>query len=217
MFPTPVVLESRPTLVGYYRLLIGVSQKSFYGTGTGMGPFKSMEEKGIISTRAKDLLPEFCSVMGEALADLVRQLSPAVTPRDVAELPLLTLGSKFQGSNNNTIGQTATLDVFLSILAIVEDFVVGQQDKVLTLNNSSGRAEKSHIKAKREGFRDFWTIIAKKGLDLEKLKSESPTTNSWFDTSRVLGRQGEERDEFKSRLSGEVGIPISSAVARKDD
>jgi hypothetical protein len=31
-------------------------------------------------------------------------------------------------------------------------------------HNRAGEAEKSHQKAKREGFRDFWTIITKKGL-----------------------------------------------------
>lgn len=30
VFPTPVLLEACPTLVGYYRLLLGVPQKSFY-------------------------------------------------------------------------------------------------------------------------------------------------------------------------------------------
>jgi XcyI restriction endonuclease len=31
-------------------------------------------------------------------------------------------------------------------------------------HNRAGEAEKSHQKAKREGLRDFWTIITKKGL-----------------------------------------------------
>src|ERR1044071_532573 len=37
VFPTPIVLEEMPTLVGYYRLLLGVPQKTFYGAGSGMG------------------------------------------------------------------------------------------------------------------------------------------------------------------------------------
>ena len=80
VFPTPIVLETQPTLVGYYRLLLGVSQKSFYGTGTGMGQFSSMEKRGVIRSRQKEALPEFCKAMSEALADLVRQMSPAITP-----------------------------------------------------------------------------------------------------------------------------------------
>jgi hypothetical protein len=35
-----------------------------------------------------------CRAMSEALAELMRQMSPAITPRDVAELPLLTLGGQ---------------------------------------------------------------------------------------------------------------------------
>src|SRR5262245_27774261 len=34
VFPTPIILETAPTLVGYYRLLLGVPQKTFYGPGT---------------------------------------------------------------------------------------------------------------------------------------------------------------------------------------
>ena len=45
VFPIPLVLEAAPTLVGYYRLLLGVPQKMFYGRGTAMGQFKSMETR----------------------------------------------------------------------------------------------------------------------------------------------------------------------------
>jgi hypothetical protein len=76
-------------------------------------------------------------------------------------------------------------------------------------HNRAGEAEKSHQKARREGFRDFWTLIAKKGLDLSKLRNESPTTNSWFNVAQVLGRKGEDWEEFRSRLAGEVGIPLN--------
>jgi hypothetical protein len=43
---------------------------------------------------------------------------------------------------------------------------------------------------------------------MKKIEAESPTTNSWFDVSEVLGRQGDDWQEFKSRLAGEVGIPL---------
>jgi hypothetical protein len=77
-------------------------------------------------------------------------------------------------------------------------------------HNRAGEAEKSHQKARGEGFRDFWTIIAKKGLEIEKLRKESPTTNSWFDAAQVLGREGEDWEEFRNRLAGQVGIPLST-------
>jgi len=76
-------------------------------------------------------------------------------------------------------------------------------------HNRAGEAEKSHQKARAEGFRDFWTIIAKAGLNLQKLSSESPTTNSWFDAPHVLGRKGEDWEEFRARVASQVGIPIT--------
>jgi hypothetical protein len=228
VFPLPCILQTSPTLVGYYRLLIGIPQKSFYGGGTGMGVFKSMEMRGTLSPRQLNSLPDFCRAMCPALADLVCQLSPTVTARDVQELPLLTLGSFFQGANNVLIGKQATGDVFLSLKKIVEKDLNQHDAQKLIVNNAAGRhviltlgsdpdirieedfsgtlrkkvaieikggtdrsnahnrageAEKSHQKAKNAGFRDFWTIIAKAGLDMDKLRAESPTTNSWFDVA----------------------------------
>jgi hypothetical protein len=75
-------------------------------------------------------------------------------------------------------------------------------------HNRAGEAEKSHQKARNDGFRDFWTIILTQGMDLETLKSESPTTNSWFDVPQLLARSGEDWEEFRSRIAGEVGIPL---------
>ncbi len=254
VFPVPALLEINPRLVGYYRLLLGIPQKSFYGVGTGMGQMKSMETRGIINDRQKIVLPAFCAAMTKGLADMVDQLSPRITPRDVAELPLLALGAQFQGGNNNSIGKLAILDIFSSIREIVRNHIVEENERKLTLINSAGRkavialasdpdvriqeefgnklqnkvaieikggtdrsnahnrageAEKSHQKAKAEGYRDFWTIITKAGLDLKKLQSESPTTNSWFDAPNLLARSGADWEEFKNRIASQVGIPVA--------
>lgn len=253
LFPTPVLLKAKPTLVGYYRLLLGIPQKSFYASGTGMGRLKSMEARGLLNPAQEALLPEFCRAMSIALADLVRQTSPSITERDVRELPLLTIGSQFQGSNNTKIGKQAIESAFLAVTAIVKKHVLERTERKQMVKNSSGRrvlvelgsdpdlgiheefggqwrkrvaievkggtdrsnahnrageAEKSHQKAKQTGFRDFWTIISKRGLDMKKIIAESPTTNSWFDAAEVLGQAGVDWEEFRSRLSGEVGIPL---------
>lgn len=139
VFPTPVILEAQPTLIGYYRLLLGVPQKTFYGSGTGMSLFRNMEAKGTIVATQRAALPAFCSAMSQALAELVRQMKPAVTPRDVAELPLLTLGSQFQGGNNNVIGQAATKGVFLAIAEIVEPWITEQTATELEIRTPGGR------------------------------------------------------------------------------
>jgi hypothetical protein len=61
------------------------------------------------------------------------------------------------------------------------------------VHNRAGEAEKSDIKAKNLG----------------KLKSESPTTNSWFDVAQVLAREGDHWKEFSSRSADAAGIPLN--------
>jgi hypothetical protein len=254
VFPIPAVLEQKPTLIGYYRLLLGVSQKRFYRKGTEMGYFKGMETRGHINPKKRPDVEHFCTVMAENLAALVRQISPRITARDVSELPLLTLGAQLYGSNNNTIGKQATLDVFLSVAEIVKSFIISRDSTKIVVDNASkrrvlialssdpdirvqedfegkmrnilaieikggsdisnahnraGEAEKSHRKAKKQDFRDYWTIISLAGLDGSMLAQESPTTNSWFDVAQVLAREGGDWKEFRSRFAGAVGIPLS--------
>jgi hypothetical protein len=253
VFPAPIVLEKKPTLVGYYRLLLGMSQKRFYRKGAGMSPHKGMESRGLINAKNPPDLDRFCAVMAEHLAELVRQISPKITARDISELPLLTLGAQLYGSNNNAIGRKATLDVFVSVAEIVKDFIVSRDARKITLINASkrkvvlalstdpdiriqeefegklrnkvaieikggtdisnahnraGEAEKLHLKAKKQNFRDYWTLISKAGLSMDKLRQESPTTGSWFDVAEVLARDGDDWNEFKSRFAGEAGIPL---------
>lgn len=252
VFPTPTLLAAKPSLVGYYRLLLGAPQKSFYTSATGMTRFRSMEVADTVSTKQREGLGELCRAMGAALAELVRQLSPEVTARDIHELPLLVLGSQFQGGNNNLIGQRATIDVFLAIAEVVGSYIEERDDRRLFVRNAPGRsvvialaadpdlriqeqfeelrpkvaieikggtdrsnvhnrageAEKSHQKARNDGYREFWTVIATKGVDMARLREESPTTDSWFDASQVLAREGNDWDDFRSRIAGVVGIPL---------
>ena len=138
VFPVPAVLEAKPALVGYYRLLLGAPQKSFYKGTTGMGLFKRMEEAGTISKRQQARLPDFCGAMAEALAELVLQI-PSFTERDLRELPLLTFGSQLQGSNNTQIGKKAMQDVFIAITEILKRHVTTTDPRRLVLRNASGR------------------------------------------------------------------------------
>ena len=252
VFPVPAVIEAKPTLIGYYRLLLGAPQKSFYKGSTGMGIFKSMEEMGTMSAKQKPYVADFCTAMAQPLADLVRQI-PSFTERDLRELPLLTFGSQLQGSNNTQIGKKAMQEVFVAITEILDKSVSKKESSRLTLKNAAGRtvfvslahdpdvciqeqvedrihskvaievkggtdvsnahnrageAEKSHLKAKQKGFKDFWTIISKTGLEMLKLRQESQTTTEWFDVTEILARDGRDWEDFRQRLAGAVGIPI---------
>ena len=93
VFPVPSIIEAKPTLIGYYRLLLGAPQKSFYKGSTGMSLFKKMEELGTVSDKQRVQVPNFCTAMAAPLAELVRQI-PNFTDRDLRELPLLTFGAQ---------------------------------------------------------------------------------------------------------------------------
>jgi XcyI restriction endonuclease len=252
VFPVPAVIEAKPSLVGYCRLLLGAPQKSFYKGTTGMGMFKNMEEMGTVSKKQVASIPDFCRAMAEPLAGLVRQI-PNFTGRDLQELPLLTFGSQLQGSNNTQIGKKAMQEIFIAITEILKEHITEKTPNRLTLRNASrrtvivslshdpdvsvreqvenqthdkvaievkggrdvsnvhnraGEAEKSHLKARREGFTDFWTIISKTGQDMSKLGQESQTTTEWFDVTEILARQGKDWENFRQRLAGAVGIPL---------
>jgi hypothetical protein len=252
VFPIPAVLEKKPTLVGYYRLLLGISQKRFYRKGTDMGPFKAMETRGVLNPKKRPDLEHFCTVMAGNLAELVSQISPRITARDISELPLLMLGAQLYGSNNNAIGRQATREIFLSVAEIVGRYIVSRDAAKIMVRNASerkvvialgsdpdiriqeefdgslrnilaieikggsdisnahnraGEAEKSHRKAKKQDFRECWTIISLTGVDPAMLRQESPTTDWWFDVAQVLAREGADWRDFRSRLAGAVGIP----------
>jgi len=139
VFPLPVVIRQRPELVGYYRLLLGAPQKSFYSAVTGMARFRALEMGQSPGARVEPQIKPFCAAMIDALAALVRQMDPAVSLRDLNELQLLTLGSQFQGGQNNIIGQNSTKRVFESIAEIVEKHVTARTSTEIRLLNSSKR------------------------------------------------------------------------------
>lgn len=139
MFPVPVVLEAKPSLVAYYRLLLGISQKRFYTTETGMGPFKKLEEGSPLTPELRSELPAFCSAMCLALSDLVSQVDLSLEPRDIEDLQLLTLGSYYYGSLNNAIGSAATLGVFTAVAEIVEPYIISRTKKTLGLSMPGDR------------------------------------------------------------------------------
>ena len=98
-----------------------------------------METRGIINTKNPPDLGHFCRVMAENLGALIGHISPKITARDISELSLLTLGAQLYGSNNNTIGKQATLDVFLSVTEIVKKYIVSKDSTKIIVTNASKR------------------------------------------------------------------------------
>lgn len=253
VFATPSMLRAAPSTLGYYRLLLGVSQKQFYTTKSGLNIFKTMEERGSIRSDAVPLIEQLCTELNEAMTVLVLSLAHQSFAQDVEQLPLLTLGAQADGSWRGQIGRKATLGVFQAMKQIVKDqgarFL--ETDVSITVTNSSGRevtlalapdpdvvirehvgnmdvyktaieikggadfsnihnrvgeAEKSHQKARQTGAQQCWTIISLDRADLSVLRSESPSTNHWFDVGEVLKQRGATWDKLVTYTVAAMGI-----------
>ena len=139
IFLIPSLLQANPKLLGYYRLLLGFSQKEFFNKG-GLGRFKSMEEKGVISARAALDLDHLCAAFAERSAELVQKIGPAQFSLGfLDDLTLLTLGPQLRGSNNTKIGNLANQAVFDLIRSLVSPSIKKESPSRIELRNASGR------------------------------------------------------------------------------
>lgn len=250
VFPVPYILSSKPTLVGYYRLLLGFSQKEFY-----RGPFsrfKRMENDGNLTEATGILLKPFCESLIESSWILVNGL-PDLSQDTLKSLTLLTLGPQFRGSRNVNLGIEAIRTVFALIKAIVSDRIKQEGQSYLevisaaervyriefapdpdiairqilkdgscrnriaieikggtdfsNIHNRLGEAEKSHQKAKAEGFTQFWTVVnIAASIDSSVWRQETPTTNELFYLEQITDIRSNEYARFREYLVSELGI-----------
>ena len=253
VFPVPCLLEVNPYLLGYYRLLLGFSQKAFYTKDFGVSNFKSMEVKGTLTEKNKNLLPELCSELINSAIALVKGIGVNRLNKELLDdLTLLTIGPQLRGGANVKKGLTAITAVFDSIHNIVQhaatesspnkiqitnaadrsvfiefssdpDIVI--REKINTkkyrkliaievkggtdfsnIHNRVGEAEKSHQKAKNDGYTECWTVVNVDLIDMEMAKKESPTTNQFYRISDLIRGEGEEYEDFKNNIILLTGI-----------
>ncbi len=74
------------------------------------------------------------------------------------------------------------------------------------IHNRLGEAEKSHQKAKGEGFTQFWTVVNVKHIEPSAWRQETPTTNELFYLGRIADTRSNEYARFKEYLASEIGI-----------
>ncbi|MCY3603177.1 MAG: XcyI family restriction endonuclease [Chloroflexi bacterium] len=213
LFPVPLVLLQNPRLLAYYRLLYGISQKSFYRT---LGRFRSMEEQGRVSDRALPDMEALCASLCGTGWDLFEGIGSASAQR-IRDLQVMTLGSQWRGGYLNRIGQAATRAVFKRIRAAIADSAVEEESGThLLVRNASDRLVRVSFSADpdiaiaeklTEGFESRLAIEIKGGTDV----------------SNIHNRIGEaEKSHQKAQAEGFrefwtiINAPISHDVARRD-
>jgi hypothetical protein len=200
LFAVPCVVEAYPELLGYYRLLLGYSQKSFYTKESGISLFKSMEERGTISAGQKSLLTELCVALCRSAAALINGLEDHMLNHQFLDsLSLLTLGPQLRGGANVKRGAVAITQVFHIIHDIVKNNIIRSSKEQIEIKNASGRvvyiefASDPDIvireKIRENSYRNLIAIEVKGGQDY----------------SNIHNRIGEaEKSHQKARLSGYV-------------
>lgn len=253
LFAVPSVLEKNPRLLGYYRLLLGYSQKGFYTATTGAGMFKSLEEKGLLSNKQHSSLPELCRALNLSAKYMLEHLEDQmISTGFFDQLTVLTLGPQLRGGANVQKGTSAISQVFDVVYQIVSTSVVRSNSRCIELKNNSGRtvyiqfaadpdivireklatdtyrnlvaievkggqdysnihnrvgeAEKSHQKAKKDGYIECWTVVNVDRIDMNMAQKESPTTNKFYRISELLNQNSSEYRDFSLQILSIVGI-----------
>ena len=139
LFAVPCLLRANPRLLGYYRLLLGFSQKEFYNKSK-LARLESMESKGEFSGKVEGELNELCRALVVRASEMANAIGfDRITKELLDDLTLLTLGPQLRGSNNTRIGKAANEAVFQIIQNIIGHVLSKCSDTRLELCNASGR------------------------------------------------------------------------------
>ena len=252
MFAVPCVLSAEPRLLGYYRLLLGFSQKAFYGVA-GLGRFKSMEESGTFNAIQKADLEALCIGLAGASAMLLDGIgAKRISSGLLDDLALLTVGPQLRGGYNVRAGTAGIVKVFDAISAIVAHAVTKTAPQLIEIKNAAGRrvlirfasdpdiriqeemtvtslrnivaievkagldfsnihnrigeAEKSHQKAKADGFVERWTVVNVDRFNMTMAHQESPSADRFYRLSQIDSGAGDEYQDFYNRVIALAGI-----------
>ncbi|MCY4488819.1 MAG: XcyI family restriction endonuclease [Deltaproteobacteria bacterium] len=200
LFPVPCLLRGNPSLLGYYRLLLGFSQKAFYGSSGGAGQFKSMEDSGTLSSRQDELLPDLCAGMNRCASLLLAALDEGdIQPQFLDDLTLLTLGPQLRGGANVRKGSAGIVVVFDAIREVVKGNIQKETSKRLDIHNASGRSVTIQCAA------DPDIVIVEAMAPEEQRNVIAIEVKSGTDFSNIHNRIGEaEKSHQKARQAGFV-------------
>lgn len=137
LFPVPCLIEANPFLLGYYRLLFGLSQKEFYSKGP-FGRFKRLEDRGELPDRLRCDLPDLCRSLARTAEDLVDGIDD-LSLGALHDLQLLTLGPQLRGVENIRLGQHSARALFDLICKIIRPYVKETTHRTILLENDSWR------------------------------------------------------------------------------
>lgn len=200
LFAMPSVLVSNPKLLGYYRLLLGYSQKAFYQGKCGTSVFKPMEESGVLPPAARLRLPELSGQLISAACVLIAGVGQdRLTRGFIDDLTLLTLGPQLRGGANVKKGTAGIVKVFDAIFGIVKKYSKEAAPSRIELRNAARR------KVLIEFASDPDIVIREVMPPREFRNVVAIEIKGGTDFSNIHNRLGEaEKSHQKARLAGFV-------------
>jgi hypothetical protein len=196
VFPVPAIILHSPPLIGYYRMLLGLSQKEFGGR-LGYSGWVAAEKSGRLRPDLTDELDSFCSALITPLTQLVDAMG-AFDGRDLNDLALLTLGPTLQGGRNNLKGSRAALEVFQSLRSIVAPWLTLDKAALLRFTTSAGRT----FEAVRAPDPD---IRVSEGVGSGSTPLLAIEIKGGSDASNAHNRAGEaEKSHIKAKIAGYI-------------
>ncbi|MGH2397574.1 MAG: XcyI family restriction endonuclease [bacterium] len=198
MFAVPCLLQACPRLLGYYRLMLGFSQKAFYTPAFGLTGFDVMEKQGVLGARHTERLDELCAALVESAVALLDGIGVDRIKLELLEdLALLTVGSLFRGRQNVTLGLAGIVKVFDAIKSIVRDAAVKIDPKCIELKNAAGRrvllqfSSDPDIIIREEmvsnSFRNIIAIEVKSGTDVSNIHNRMGEAEKSHQKARAKG------------------------------
>lgn len=200
LFAVPAILERNPRLLGYYRLLLGFSQKEFYSAKLGLSAFKNLEQSGMLTAVNKARLPALCRELIRCAGELLDGIGPETISRELLDdLTLLTLGPQLRGGANVRKGMAAIVTVFQAMKDIVGPSIVAASPSRMEVRNAAGRTVLIEFAPDPD-------IIIREEIATDKYRNIiSVEIKGGTDFSNIHNRVGEaEKSHQKARQSGYV-------------
>lgn len=194
LFMAPMVLQARPTLLTYYRTLLGYSQKEFY-TGTGLGIFKRAEDIGELGVTALAQTPELCQLMNKHAWHLLKGMDKlTIDQQFLNELSLLSIGPQLRGGRNNERGEAGIEEVYQLILKAVAHSKPVVTGRKAMLHNAAGRLVAIEVAA------DPDIVILEKSSGQSDRPLVAIEVKAGTDVSNIHNRIGEaEKSHLKAK------------------
>lgn len=109
---------------------------------------------------------------------------------------------EFASDPDIIIREEMRANMFRKVIAI--EVKAGQDFS--NIHNRIGEAEKSHQKAKANGFSECWTVVNVDKIDVAMAHRESPSTNRFYRISDLISGEGPDFQDFRDRVISLVGI-----------